>query len=83
MTCDSIDIMPNNIYYRGTLISDSKYAFMTNNVESNGRFHSDWLSMIYTRLKLARNLLTDDGVIFISIDENEFLCVVLIGGKLK
>ena len=42
------------------------------NMDSNGRFHSDWLSMMYSRLKLARNLLTDDGVIFISIDENEF-----------
>ena len=41
------------------------------NVESNGRFHTDWLNMIYPRLKLARDLLTDDGVIFISIDENE------------
>lgn len=41
------------------------------NSKSNGRFHSDWLSMMYPRLKLARNLLTDDGVIFISIDDNE------------
>ena len=41
------------------------------NNESNGRFHSDWLSMMYPRLKLARNLLKDDGVIFISIDDNE------------
>jgi type III restriction-modification system methyltransferase (adenine-specific)/adenine specific DNA methylase mod len=41
------------------------------NTESNGRFHSDWLSMIYSRLRLARNLLTDDGVIFISIDDSE------------
>jgi len=41
------------------------------NTESNGRFHSDWLSMMYSRLKLARNLLSDDGVIFISIDDNE------------
>jgi adenine-specific DNA-methyltransferase len=41
------------------------------NNESNGRFHSDWLSMIYPRLKLARNLLRDDGVLFISIDDNE------------
>ncbi|HGT8352045.1 site-specific DNA-methyltransferase [Escherichia ruysiae] len=41
------------------------------NTDSNGRFHSDWLSMMYSRLKLARNLLKDDGVIFISIDENE------------
>lgn len=41
------------------------------NNESNGRYHSDWLSMMYPRLKLARNLLSDDGVIFISIDDNE------------
>ncbi|WP_071059099.1 site-specific DNA-methyltransferase, partial [Pelistega sp. MC2] len=44
---------------------------LTLNTESNGRFHSDWLSMMYSRLKLARNLLSDDGVIFISIDDNE------------
>ena len=41
------------------------------NTDSNGRFHSDWCSMIYSRLMLARNFLTDDGAIFISIDENE------------
>lgn len=41
------------------------------NTESNGRFHTDWLNMMYPRLRLARNLLTDDGVIFISIDDNE------------
>lgn len=41
------------------------------NYSSNGRFHSNWLSMIYSRLKLAKNLLTDDGLIFISIDDNE------------
>ncbi len=41
------------------------------NLESNGRFHTDWLNMMYPRLKLARNLLTEDGVIFISIDDNE------------
>jgi adenine-specific DNA-methyltransferase len=41
------------------------------NTESNGRFHSDWLSMMYSRLKLSLNLLRDDGVIFISIDDNE------------
>lgn len=41
---------------------------MVQNLESKGRFHSDWLSMMYPRLKLARDLLTDDGVIFISID---------------
>ena len=41
------------------------------NTDTNGRFHSDWCSMIYSRLMLSRNLLTDDGVIFISIDDNE------------
>ena len=41
------------------------------NVESNGRFHTDWLNMIYPRLKVARDLLTDNGVIFISIDDHE------------
>ena len=41
------------------------------NTESNGRFHTDWLNMLYPRLKIARDLLSDDGVIFISIDDNE------------
>ena len=41
------------------------------NTESNGRFHTDWLNMMYTRLKLAKDLLANDGVIFISIDDNE------------
>ena len=44
---------------------------LTTNTETSGRFHSDWLNMIYPRLKLAKNLLADDGVIFISIDDNE------------
>ena len=44
---------------------------LTTNPESNGRFHSDWLKMLYSRLKLARNLLRHDGVILISIDDNE------------
>ena len=44
---------------------------LVKNLDSNGRFHTDWLNMIYPRLKVARDLLTDDGVIFISIDENE------------
>ena len=41
------------------------------NTDTNGRFHSDWCSMIYSRLMLARNLLTNDGVLFVSIDNNE------------
>lgn len=44
---------------------------LVKNPDSNGRYHSDWLSMLYPRLRLARDLLTDDGVIFISIDDNE------------
>lgn len=44
---------------------------MVTNTESNGRFHTDWLNMMYPRLKLAKDLLSDDGVIFISIDDNE------------
>ena len=45
---------------------------LVQNTESNGRFHTDWLNMIYPRLKLAKDLLSDDGVIFISIDDNEY-----------
>jgi len=44
---------------------------VTTNAETEGRYHSNWLNMMYPRLKLARNLLTDDGVVFISIDDNE------------
>ena len=52
------------------------------NTESNGRFHSDWLSMMYSRLKLARNLLADDGVIFISIDDNEVDNLIKLSNEL-
>ena len=59
---------------------------MVQNSDSNGRFHSDWCSMIYSRLLLARNLLTDDGVMFISIDDNEQanlkkICDEVFGGS--
>ena len=50
---------------------DSEGNQLSTNTESNGRFHTDWLNMMYPRLKVARNLLTDDGVIFISIDDSE------------
>ena len=50
---------------------DDEGGRLISNPDSNGRYHSDWLSMMYPRLKLARNLLKDDGVIFISIDDNE------------
>ena len=52
-------------------LTDDDGNRMIRNPETLGRFHSNWCSMIYSRLKLARNLLTDDGVIFISIDDNE------------
>ena len=52
------------------------------NKESNGRFHSDWLSMMYSRLRLARNLLADNGVLFISIDDNEAHNLVKIGTEI-
>lgn len=59
---------------------------MFKNTDSNGRFHSDWCSMIYSRLMLARNLLSEDGVIFISIDDNEQenlkkICDEVFGGE--
>ena len=50
---------------------DEDESMLFENTESNGRFHSDWCSMIYSRLMLARNLLSDDGVIFVSIDDGE------------
>lgn len=50
---------------------DSEGNKLTVNVETSGRYHTDWLNMMYPRLKLARNLLTEDGVIFISIDDSE------------
>ena len=52
-------------------ISDEVGNRLFRNTDTNGRFHSDWCSMMYSRLMLARNLLADDGVIFISIDDNE------------
>ncbi|MPM56318.1 hypothetical protein SDC9_103120 [bioreactor metagenome] len=50
---------------------DAEGRKVSTNSEANGRYHTDWLNMMYPRLRLARNLLTDDGVIFISIDDNE------------
>ena len=58
-------------YLANSGLFDEQGNRMFTNAESNGRFHTDWLNMIYPRLKVARDLLTDDGVIFISIDDNE------------
>jgi adenine-specific DNA-methyltransferase len=65
---------------------DESGARLVANTEANGRFHSDWLSMMYSRLRLARNLLRDDGVVFISIDDNEVhnlrqLCAEVFGDE--
>lgn len=64
----------------GELDEDGNRMFK--NTDSNGRFHSDWCSMIYSRLMLARNLLSDDGVIFISIDEHEYASLKQISDEI-
>ena len=61
----------SNEFFARSQQFDEEGNHLIANTESNGRFHSDWLSMMYSRLKLARNLLMDDGVIFISCDDNE------------
>ncbi len=58
-------------YFQRSNQKDDQGQRMVANTEANGRIHSDWLSMIYPRLKLAKNLLREDGVIFISIDDHE------------
>lgn len=66
-------IMDNEDYNEGTgyFDEDGNVNYSRENSESAGKYHSDWCSMIYSRLLLARNLLSEDGVIFISIDDNE------------
>ena len=60
---------------------DSEGNRLVLNTESNGRFHTDWLNMIYPRLKVAKDLLSDDGIIFISIDDNEVENLKKIGNE--
>ncbi|MBX3037691.1 MAG: hypothetical protein KF758_12350 [Anaerolineales bacterium] len=62
---------PLDTYLKITGQKDSEGNLLTSNAETNGRYHSAWLSMMYPRLFLARQLLSDDGVIFVSIDDNE------------
>ena len=59
------------VEFNGERERESFDVKLTNNTETTGRYHSNWLNMMYPRLKLARNLLSDKGVIFISIDDNE------------
>jgi len=61
---------------------DGKNGKLTTNQRTNGRFHSKWLSMMYPRLRVARDLLTEDGVIFISIDDNEVANIRLLMDEL-
>lgn len=63
------DTLANYLEQTGQV--DSEGNKLSVNTDTNGRYHTDWLNMMYPRLKLARNLLTDDGVLFISIDDNE------------
>ena len=65
---------------KGQCDSDGNRLFK--NTETNGRFHSDWCSMIYSRLKIARDLLSDDGVIFVSIDDHEVANLRKIGNEI-
>lgn len=62
---------PLQEYFRRTGQIDEEGKQLTSNKKSDGRFHSKWLTMIYPRLRIARNLLKEDGIIFISIDDNE------------
>jgi adenine-specific DNA-methyltransferase len=66
---DFNDNLQNYLKYTGQVDEDGRK--LSTNPESDGRYHDKWLSMMYPRLKLARNLLRDDGVIFISIDDHE------------
>jgi adenine-specific DNA-methyltransferase len=75
---------PTEEYLKKTGQADEDGNLLTSNPKSGGRFHSNWLNMMYPRLRLARNLLKDDGVIFISIDDNEVhnlraLCTEIFG----
>ncbi|TKD34379.1 site-specific DNA-methyltransferase [Azotobacter chroococcum] len=67
---DSFSVSSEEYFEKSNQVSAPEGRLVAN-TESNGRFHSDWLSMLYSRLKLARNVLRQDGVIFISIDDNE------------
>lgn len=66
---DFSDSIENYKLITGQVNEDGKN--LSTNTETNGRYHTNWLNMMYPRLRLARNLLSDDGVIFISIDDNE------------
>ena len=68
---DTIDLATHQSSLCSSLAVNENGGKISSNPETAGRYHSNWLNMMYPRLKLARNLLMDDGVIFISIDDNE------------
>lgn len=75
-----------DVYLAASGQVDSDGNKLVQNTESNGKFHSDWLTMMYSRLKVSKNLLRDDGIVFISIDESEhprlrLLCDEIFGVK--
>lgn len=70
------DYMDNSGQY------DEEGNRLVTNTESNGRFHTDWLNMIYPRLKIAKDLLSNDGIVFISIDDNELNSIISIGKEI-
>jgi adenine-specific DNA-methyltransferase len=79
-------VKDSEAYLLKTNQQDAEGNRLVENSESNGRFHSEWLSMIYSRLNVAKDLLTDDGIMVISIDENENanlrkLCDMVLGAK--
>ena len=81
---DNFDENTRDFLYRDNQFDDQGNRLITN-FSSEGRFHTNWLNMLYPRLRVTRDLLTDDGVIFISIDDNEFhnlrkICDDVFGG---
>ena len=77
---DAVDFKEHS----GQLDDDGNYLLdnYTRNIETNGRFHTDWLNMIYSRVKLSRDLLTEDGVILISIDDSEISNLIKITNEI-
>ena len=78
--------LEKNEYIENSGQLDEEGNRLVKNFDNNGRFHTDWLNMIYSRIKIARDLLTDDGLIFISIDDNEvrnlkIICDEIFGEK--
>lgn len=69
-------------YMAGSGQYDEEGNRMVTNTESNGRFHTDWLNMIYPRLKIAKDLLSNDGIVFISIDDNELNSIISMGKEI-